>query len=244
MGYIHSIESFGTVDGPGIRLVVFFQGCPLRCLYCHNPDSWKKNAGNQMTVEEILNIYERNRDFYINGGITVSGGEPLYQLEFLTQLFIEAKKRGIHTCLDTSAGTYFEEDEKKYIELLNNTDLVLLDIKHSSTEGHKKLTGIESSRALNFLKLLNKMYINVIIRHVMVPNITDSEQHFIKLGEILAPYNNIIGIDVLPYHSMGEEKYNHLHINYPLKGTKNVSLKQAKNARSIIVNSYLKNKKI
>lgn len=243
MGYIHSIESFGTVDGPGIRLVIFFQGCPLRCLYCHNPDSWKKNSGKQMSVEEILYIYERNKDFYKNGGITASGGEPLYQLEFLTKLFVEAKKRNIHTCLDTSAGTYCEKDESKYIELLNNTDLVLLDIKHSSAEGHKKLTGVDSNKAINFLSLLNKMYINVIIRHVLVPNITDSKQHFIKLGEILSPFNNIIGIDVLPYHSMGEDKYNQLKINYPLKGTKDVSLKEAKDARSIIVNSYLKNKK-
>ena len=243
MGYIHSIESFGTVDGPGIRLVIFFQGCPLRCLYCHNPDSWKKNSGKQMSVEEILYIYERNKDFYKNGGITASGGEPLYQLEFLTKLFVEAKKRNIHTCLDTSAGTNCEKDESKYIELLNNTDLVLLDIKHSSAEGHKKLTGVDSNKAINFLSLLNKMYINVIIRHVLVPNITDSKQHFIKLGEILSPFNNIIGIDVLPYHSMGEDKYNQLKINYPLKGTKDVSLKEAKDARSIIVNSYLKNKK-
>lgn len=212
MGYIHSIESFGTVDGPGIRFVVFFQGCPLRCLYCHNPDSWKKNAGTEMSVDEILSQYERNIEFYKNGGLTATGGEPLYQLDFLTELFVEAKKRGIHTCLDTSAGCFDTNNLSKYDKLLDNTDLVLLDIKHSDSQSHLKLTGIPSNKPLEFLRLLDSKYIQVIIRHVLVPNITDTIEHFEKLGKLLSPFTNIYGVDVLPYHNMGEAKYKKLRV--------------------------------
>jgi len=242
LGYIHSIESFGTVDGPGIRLVVFFQGCPLRCQYCHNPDSWKANIGTQMTVDEILNQYDRNKDFYKNGGITVTGGEPLYQLDFLTELFVEAKKRNVHTCLDTSAGCFDNKNNEKYKTLLKNTDLVLLDIKHSNSDQHKILTGIASNKPLEFLKLLSINYIDVIIRHVLVPNITDKKEHFVELGKILAPFDNIYGVDVLPYHNMGERKYEEMNLSYPLKGTRNATLIEAKTARTIVVNSYLENR--
>ncbi|MGD1816577.1 MAG: pyruvate formate-lyase-activating protein [Pleomorphochaeta sp.] len=249
MGKIHSIETFGTVDGPGIRLVIFFQGCPLRCLYCHNPDTWNKAGGIDMSVDEILNEYERNKDFYKNGGLTVTGGEPLYQLEFLTNLFSEAKKRGIHTCLDTSAGCFDYNNVEKYFTLLKNTDLVLLDIKHSDDRKHKELTTISMKKPIEFLNLLNKKHIQVIIRHVLVPTITDSTEHFINMGILLSPYSNIIGIDVLPYHRMGINKYEQLNIDYPLKDIPNANLSKAKEARSIIVNSYLKereklNKKI
>ncbi|MCY1152398.1 MAG: pyruvate formate-lyase-activating protein [Pleomorphochaeta sp.] len=242
MGYIHSIETFGTVDGPGIRFVVFLQGCPLRCLYCHNPDSWKKNAGTEMTVDEILNQYERNIDFYKNGGLTATGGEPLFQLDFLTKLFVEAKKRGIHTCLDTSAGCFDENNLEKYDLLLENTDLVLLDIKHSDSKEHQKLTGIPSNKPIEFLKLLDSKNIQVIIRHVLVPTITEDKDHFEKLGEILSPFDNIYGVDVLPYHNMGESKYEQLNIPYPLKGLRNANITEARNARNLIVNSYLKHR--
>ena len=144
VGHIHSIESFGTVDGPGVRLVVFFQGCPMRCQYCHNPDTWKIGGGTEITVPQIMEQYEKNRSFYQKGGITATGGDPLVQIEFVTELFSEAKKRGIHTCLDTSGITFQPENKKRmnlFDQLISVTDLVMLDIKHIDPEGHRKLTG-------------------------------------------------------------------------------------------------------
>ncbi|MGD1822306.1 MAG: pyruvate formate-lyase-activating protein [Pleomorphochaeta sp.] len=244
MGKIHSIESFGTVDGPGIRFVIFFQGCPLRCKYCHNPDSWKTNAGKEMSVKTLLDEYERNKEFYKNGGITATGGEPLYQLEFLTKLFTEAKKRNIHTCLDTSAGCFDYKNKEKYNDLLLNTDLVLLDIKHSNEKAHKDLVGINMDRPLQFLKELDKNRIKVIIRHVLVPTISDSEDHLIMLGKILSPFSNIYGIDVLPYHKMGIKKYEELNISYPLLNIENATATQASEAKKIIIDSYYENRKM
>jgi len=243
LGRIHSIESFGTVDGPGIRFVVFFQGCPLRCLYCHNPDSWDVGGGEEKSVDEILNEYERNKSFYKNGGLTVTGGEPLYQLNFLSELFVEAKKRNIHTCLDTSAGSFDILNQDKYNLLLKNTDLVLLDIKHSNNEAHKSLVGMDLKRPLQFLSLLDKNSIKVIIRHVLVPTITDKNEHFEKLGEILAPYSNIYGFDVLAYHKMGIEKYIKLNIDYKLSNIRDANQDEAKKAQIIIKDSYIKNHK-
>ena len=174
-GRIHSVESFGTVDGPGIRMVIFFQGCPMRCLYCHNPDSWDMRGGIEMTVEELLEQFERNRPFYRNGGITASGGEPLAQITFLSSLFEEAKKREIHTCLDTSGGVYKKERREEFERLFQVTDLVLLDIKHSDAKGHKELTALEQMPVLEFAGALEMAQIPLIIRHVIVPGITDSE---------------------------------------------------------------------
>ena len=243
MGRIHSIESFGTVDGPGIRFVVFFQGCPLRCKYCHNPDSWNPKIGKEVSADALLDEYERNKEFYKNGGLTATGGEPLFQLEFLTELFVKAKQRGISTCLDTSAGCFDVNNKEKYDTLLKNTDLVLLDIKHSDDLSHKDLVGIGLSRPLEFLKLLDQKSIKVIIRHVLVPTITDNENHFIQLGKLLSPFNNIYGVDVLPYHNMGIKKYEELNIKYPLTDVPNASSEDAQKAKKIIINSYLKNKK-
>lgn len=239
MGKIHSIETFGTVDGPGIRYVIFFQGCPLRCIYCHNPDSWNLNGGFEKSVDEILDDYEKNRDFYKNGGITATGGEPLFQIDFLTKLFVKAKKRGIHTCLDTSGGSFDFKNEKKYKELIDNTDLVLLDIKHSNNILHKRIVGIDLQKPIKFLDFLNRNYVKVIIRHVLVPKLSDDENHFIELGKLLAPYSNIYGVDVLPYHKMGIEKYKELNINYKLENTREANIVEAKNAKSIIIKSYL-----
>lgn len=242
MGRIHSIESFGTVDGPGIRLVIFFQGCPLRCLYCHNPDSWDKRGGKEMSVNELLNEYDRNKSFYKNGGLTATGGEPLYQLDFLSELFVEAKKRDIHTCLDTSAGCFDYKNINKYNKLLENTDLVLLDIKHSNDIDHKNLVGIDLNLPLKFLKLLDENSIKVIIRHVLVPSISDTKEHFINLGKLLSSYSNIYGVDVLPYHKMGIDKYNKLNIKYKLDDIRNANLDEAKKAQDIIIDSYIKNR--
>lgn len=239
-GFIHSIETFGTLDGPGIRLVVFLQGCPMRCLYCHNPDTWSPKKGNRMTVEEILEIYEKNKGFYQNGGITVTGGEPLMQLAFVTELFQAAKAKNIHTCLDTSGILYRENQSAAYKKLFSYTDLILLDIKHSIPEKHKKLTGHPLSPVLDFLKASETAKVPVVIRHVIVKGFTDFDEELNGIGKLLASHKNIKGLEVLPYHNMGEQKYSELNLEYPLKGMENLSKEEAQKARSYILESYKK----
>ncbi|MBS6195651.1 MAG: pyruvate formate lyase-activating protein [Clostridiales bacterium] len=234
-GNIHSLESFGTVDGPGTRFVVFFQGCPMRCQYCHNPDTWEPGKGKVMDVDEILSIYEKNKNFYRNGGITATGGEPLLQLGFLTELFREAKKRGIHTCLDTSGITYNDRKKEEFQELFSCLDLVLLDFKHSDPQGHKELTKQSQEPVLKFAHALEKAQIPMIVRHVVVPGITDGKAHLERLGEILASFRNLKGLEVLPYHTMGTDKYKVLGISYPLEGVEAMGKEQALEARDIIL---------
>lgn len=234
-GRIHSTESFGTVDGPGVRLVIFFQGCPMRCLYCHNPDSWDRKTGTEMSVEDLLEQFERNRPFYRNGGITASGGEPLVQMDFLTALFEEAKRRGIHTCLDTSGIVYREERNPEFKRLFQATDLVLLDIKHSDEEGHQKLTGWGQSPVLAFAKALEQAQVPVIIRHVVVPGITDREEELRKIGHLIGGFRNLAGLEVLPYHTMGINKYKNLGKKYPLEGIPDMKPEKAREARTIIL---------
>ena len=234
-GHIHSTESFGTVDGPGVRFVVFFQGCPMRCLYCHNPDTWTPGKGMEMTVEEILREYKRNEVFYKSGGITATGGEPLMQLSFLTALFSAAKKEGIHTCLDTSGIMYRKEKQQEYEKLFQVLDLVLLDIKHSTEEDHKKLTAQSQKHILEFAYALEKAGIPMIVRHVVVPGITDSREHLLRLGKLIGGFRNLKGLEVLPYHTMGEVKYKNLGLDYPLAGLENLSPEKAKEARNIIL---------
>ena len=240
IGKIHSIESFGTVDGPGTRLVVFFQGCPLRCKFCHNPDTWEFGQGQDMTVEDILELYEKNKSFYKRGGITVSGGEPLGQLEFLTALFTEAKKRGIHTCLDSSGIYYREERKDAFEKLFACLDLVLLDLKHSSPEGHLELTAQKQAPVLAFAHALETHRIPMVIRHVVVPGITDEEEHLRTLGKMIASFHNVTGLEVLPYHTMGVKKYEALGIDYPLKGIPSMEKAEAKRARQIILEEIKK----
>lgn len=218
-GYIHSIESFGTVDGPGIRLVVFFQGCPMRCLYCHNPDTWEMNRGKETDTQEILELYEKNREFYKKGGITASGGEPLMQIEFLTELFEEAKKRNIHTCLDTSGIDFGENKRDLFDRLIKATDLVLLDIKHTDKEKHLKIAGQKQENVYNFAFYLEKNNIPVKIRQVVVPGLNDSEEEAEELGRFVGRLNNIKAVELLPYHTMGTGKYKSLGKAYPLEGT-------------------------
>ena len=239
-GFIHSIETFGTVDGPGIRLVVFLQGCPMRCLYCHNPDTWAPQKGQSMTIDEILEIYEKNKGFYQNGGITITGGEPLMQLAFVTELFQAAKAKNIHTCLDTSGILYREKQSAAYKNLFSYTDLILLDIKHSIPEEHKKLTGHPLSPVLDFLKASETAKVPVVVRHVIVKGFTDSSEELNGIGKLLASYKNIKGLEVLPYHNMGEQKYLELNMEYPLKGMENLSKEEAQKARSYILESYKK----
>lgn len=219
-GYIHSFETFGSVDGPGVRFVVFMQGCPLRCLYCHNPDTWKMKVGDCMDVDSVVAKALRYRSYWgKDGGITVSGGEALSQIAFVTELFKKLKAEGVHTCLDTSAGPYRNSPEyiEIFDELMKYTDLVLLDLKHSNTIEHKKLTGIGNENIFACAKHLNELNKEVWIRHVLLPGFTDSEEQLKNLRKIIDHLPNVKKVEVLPYHSLGVHKYESLGIDYKLK---------------------------
>ncbi len=234
-GNIHSIESFGTVDGPGIRFVVFMQGCPMRCMYCHNPDTWNTAVNKQMTSSEILIKYDGVKEFLKNGGITVTGGEPLMQIDFIIDLFKKSKEKSIHTALDTSGILFNEKEISKFDELIKYTDIVLLDIKHINNEEHKKLTGFSNENVLNFAKYLSYKNIPVWIRHVVVPSITDKEEYLRELGKFLKQLKNIKALDILPYHNMAVPKYENLGIEYKLKNVPPATKEQAIKARDIIL---------
>jgi pyruvate formate lyase activating enzyme len=217
MGYIHSLESFGSVDGPGVRFVVFFQGCPMRCAYCHNPDSWTYETDNLVSVEEILAKYNGVKEF-CTGGITVTGGEPLVQIDFVTELFKKAQEKEIHTALDTSGILFNQQNLEKIDELLKYTSLVLLDIKHIDEDEHKKLTGHSNKNILEFARFLEKHNVPLWVRRVAVEGWTDGREENLALGRFLATLKNLKALDVLPYHSLGESKYKELGIEYPLAG--------------------------
>ena len=236
-GNIHSIESCGTVDGPGIRFVVFFQGCPMRCMYCHNPDTWDFNVNQKMSVDEILTKYDGVKEFLKNGGLTATGGEPLCQIDFLIELFKKAKEKNIHTALDTSGITFKKENISKFDELMKYTDLVMLDIKHIDPVQHQKLTGQSIAPVVEFAKYLSNKKIPVWIRHVVVPNITYNKTYLTKLGEFLVTLNNIQALDVLPYHDMAIAKYENLGKDYPLKGISPLTKEQALEARNYILDT-------
>ncbi len=240
-GFVHSTESFGTVDGPGVRFVVFLQGCPMRCQYCHNPDTWQMQTGPQRSVESLLQEYARNEAFYSKGGITVTGGEALMQIDFLLELFTAAKKKHIHTCLDTSGITYRPGESaynQKLDKLMEVTDLVMLDIKHIDPQGHKTLTGHDNAPVLAFAKYLEQKQIPVWIRHVVVPGITDDPGQLTRLGQFLGTLKNIKALDVLPYHIMGVSKYRELGIPYPLEGVEAATRQQALDAKKTILEGY------
>ena len=248
-GRIHSVESFGTVDGPGIRLVIFMQGCPARCAYCHNPDTWDIHGGKEMCVDEILALYEKNKSFYSKGGITVSGGEPLLQVDFLLELFAGAKARGIHTCIDTSGFT-FNPKNREYTDklrtLMSLTDLVMLDIKHIDPDAHKKLTGLDNGGVLEFARWLSDIGVPVWVRRVAVVGYTDDVSENRRTGEFLATVKTLKALDVLPYHTMGITKYRELGIPYPLEGMKSATVSDAARVKREILTGYreARNKKI
>ena len=281
-GNIHSIETCGTVDGPGVRFVVFMQGCPMRCLYCHNPDTWaichnslplgegavvyelanSTTAGEgskSMSVAQILEQYDGVKEF-CKGGITVTGGEPLLQIDFVIELFKKAKEKNIHTCLDTSGITYnmpsvcvrgqnFNTSDTsirnsgegdKFDELIKYTNLVLLDIKHIDDYEHKKLTGHSNKNILEFAKYLSDKNIPVWIRHVVVPGITFNEKYLRELGRFIKTLKNVEALDVLPYHDMAVKKYESLGIDYPLKNIKPLTKEDTIKARDIILEELKK----
>lgn len=242
-GRIHSLESFGTVDGPGTRFVVFVQGCPMRCAYCHNPDTWSMNAGTLMEPEEIYAQYERNESFYQNGGITVTGGEPLMQVDFLIDLFTIAKEHNVHTCIDSS-GIAYNPDNAPFLQKLDRlmelTDLVMLDIKHIDPEKHKELTGQPNKNILLFAEYLNQKQIDVWIRHVVVPGITDDDNYLFQLGYFIGQFSNLKALDVLPYHTMGETKYKKLGIPYKLAGVPAMDKSRVIEKKQVILNGIRK----
>ena len=217
-GKIHSVESMGLVDGPGIRVVVFMQGCALRCLYCHNPDTWTLDGNKDaldFTPEELVNKISRFRSYFekSGGGVTFSGGDPLKQPEFLKETLKLCKEAGIHTTLDTS-GVGFGD----YEEILKYTDLVLYDVKHLTREGYKDMTGIEIDETQKFLEACKKMGTKMWIRQVVVPGKTDSEEYIRELGKFIKTLNNVEKVELLPYHLLGVNKYETLGIKYRLEG--------------------------
>lgn len=236
-GRVHSFESFGAVDGPGVRFLIFLQGCPMRCRYCHNPDSWKIGAGEEYSAEEILDRAERFRSYWGDrGGITVSGGEALLQIDFLIELFELARERGISTCLDTSAQPFCREGVflDKFRRLMKVTDTVLLDIKHIDEDEHRSLTGHTNRNILDCARYLDEIGKRVWIRHVLVPGITDNDEWLVQLRDFLSTLSNVERIDVLPYHTMGIYKYRELGIKYSLEGVEPPSRERIDNANRIL----------
>ena len=237
-GRIHSFESFGTVDGPGIRFVVFMQGCPLRCQYCHNPDTWGVTDGTEYSTDDVVARALRYRNYFgENGGVTVSGGEPLLQIEFITELFTKLKAKGIHTCIDTSGITFTPESAEsveKHKKLLAVTDLVLLDIKHIDDDACKVLTGQGNARTLAFAKFLSDEGKRVWIRQVLVPGITDGEETLEKTRAFIDTLATVKKVEVLPYHTLGVVKYEKLGMDYSLKHLEAPKKERVQHAKAIL----------
>lgn len=236
-GYIHQLESFGSVDGPGIRFIIFFAGCPLRCKYCHNPDTWDMMKGKQYTADELLDEAITCREYWgTKGGITVSGGEPLAQIDFLLELFTKAKERGINTCIDTAGGPFTREGEwfEKFKQLMNVTDVLLMDIKHINEEEHIKLTGHTGKNIIEMFRYLDEINKPVWIRHVLVPGITDNDEYLIQTRDFIRTLGNVQRVEVLPYHGLGAMKYKDLGIDYVLKDTNSPTAERVQNAREIL----------
>lgn len=234
IGRIHSLESCGTVDGPGIRFVVFFQGCPLRCKYCHNPDCWKSNAGKEMTVDEIYNEAKKYKSYmkFSKGGITASGGEPFKQSGFVKELFEKCKAEGIHTAIDTSG--YLEVDKAK--EVLEYTDLVLLDIKSYNNKIYKDLTGTSNENTLELARYLSEKNKATWIRYVLVPGITDNEKDIEDLAKFISEMKNIEQVQVLPFHKLGEYKWEELGYKYELNDIESPSEESVNRTKEIFTN--------
>jgi pyruvate formate lyase activating enzyme len=217
LGRIHSLETGGMVDGPGIRFVVFTQGCPLRCLYCHNPDTWKKSGGKEVTVGEIIDQAKSYKRYFQSsgGGMTITGGEPLMQPEFVKALLIEAKKEGIPTAVDSSG--FGTAEARK--DVLSHADLVLLDVKSINPKTFKKISGVEADSTMAALAELAELKIPVWIRHVVVPGLTDSMEDAKELARVISQYDNIEKVEILPFHKLGEFKWKELNEPYTLSET-------------------------
>lgn len=236
-GRVHSTESFGSVDGPGVRFVIFMQGCLMRCRYCHNADTWNPNGGTEYTADELLDRAVRYRDYWGDrGGITVSGGEPLLQAEFLLELFTKAKQRKINTCLDTSGQPFTREEPffSLFERLCEVTDLLLVDIKHIDCGAHRALTGRGNGNILDMLRYLSDIEKPVWIRHVLVPGVTDDDEALRRTRAFLDTLSNVRRVEVLPYHSMGAYKWQELGFQYTLNDTQPPTAERINNAKAIL----------
>lgn len=236
-GYVHSLESFGSVDGPGVRFVIFLAGCGMRCQFCHNPDTWDRRAGTPSTAEELLEKAVKYRAYWgKDGGITVTGGEPLLQMEFLRDLFRKAKEQGIHTTLDTSGGPFTREPAflEAFRDLMRHTDLVMLDIKHIDEEQHRKLTGFTNRNILDMARYLDELSVPVWIRHVLVPERNDFDDDLKRLDEFIRTLHNVEKVEVLPYHTLGAYKWKELGLTYELEGIDPPSKERVDNANRLL----------
>ncbi len=230
-GWIHSIESLGTQDGPGIRYVIFTQGCPLRCKYCHNPDTWCMQDGQQVEVEELIDKILRCKTYIdsSDGGVTISGGEPTMQLEFIKELLKRCQKEGIHTAIDTSG--YM--DTERFQELLPYIDLVLLDIKHIDDSEHQKLTGVSNQKTLNMVEFLEENHQEYWVRHVVVPEINDNTKYIKRLAEFLKPLDYLSKVELISYHELGVYKWKEIGLEYELEDIQIPSNKKMKDIQKI-----------
>lgn len=236
-GRIHSVESFGSADGPGVRYIVFLKGCNMRCQYCHNPDTWAKDGGELMTPEEVLKKALRYKTYWKEkGGITVSGGEALLQIDFVTELFRLAKEKGVNTCLDTSGNPFSMEEpfKSKFDELMKYTDLFMLDIKHMNDAAHRKLTGQTNQNILEMAAYLSDHGKAMWIRHVLVPGITTEEDELYCLRSFLDTLKTVERVEVLPYHTLGVFKWKELGIPYQLEGVDPPTKEQIDRAKEIL----------
>lgn len=233
MGRIHSFETLGTVDGPGLRFVVFMQGCHLRCKYCHNRDTWNTCAGQAISLDELVNKIEKYINYFkaSGGGVTISGGEPLLQIDFLISLFKKLKALNIHTAIDTS-GMFDLTDKLK--ELISLTDLFLLDIKHINSDNCKELVGFSNEKELAFARYLSDVKKPIWIRQVLVPGITDNEEDLLKLKDFINSLSNVEKVEVLKYHSMGKFKWEKLGVKYELENVRNATDEDVKRAKEIL----------
>lgn len=237
LGFVHSTESFGAVDGPGIRFVAFMQGCNMRCQFCHNPDTWKKNVGTEMTTDELLEKALPFRQFWGDkGGITLSGGEILLQIEFAIELFTKCKKLGINTCLDTCGQPFTRRQPwfDKFQRLMEVTDILLVDIKHINSDEHRKLTGYRNENILDLCQYLSDTKKPVWIRHVLIPERTDFDNYLSELGDYIKTLKNVKKVEVLPYHTMGVHKYHEMGIKYKLEGIEPPSSERVANAEKLL----------
>ncbi len=236
-GYIHSLESFGSVDGPGIRYVIFTAGCAMRCQFCHNPDTWKMESGKLYDAEKLVEKALRYRAYWgKKGGITVSGGEPLLQIDFLSELFQKAKEKGIHTALDTGGQPFTKEEPflGKFRKLMEYTDLVLLDIKQIDEKEHQVLTGVSNRNILELAEYLSQIGKPVWIRHVLVPGGSDKDEYLVRLRKFLDTLSNVEKVEVLPYHTMGIYKWKELGLPYALEGIEPPSVERIEHAKRLL----------
>ena len=235
-GFVHSYETFGTKDGPGIRFVYFLQGCHFRCLYCHNADTWNKGDKVKMTVDEAFHEIEKVKGFIKTGGVTISGGEPLMQSSFVKELFIKCKEHQIHTCLDTN-GYYLNDEVKLFLE---QTDLVLLDLKHIDPKKHVELTEVELEPVLEFLNYLSKINKPTWIRYVLVPGYTDDILDLENWAKYVSQFDNVERVDVLPFHQMGAHKWKEIGRKYPLENCRPANMDDVNKALKIFKKYKLK----